>query len=160
MTVTTSCCHVLKHVIAVTSWKRQVTSQQGAGPQKNTTPPGGGRVLQAPIWRLFSILSPTSSLCQPKISMPGCSGSSVLWLWRREMQGERSDGHSGCVSCQLLIWESHQAHRVAELRLELFKTVGIRPALAQTVPCAGNTEWASQEGQGKPHCGAFTKGIS
>lgn len=40
VTVTTSCHHVQKHVIALTSWKRQVTRKQRPGPKKNVTCPG------------------------------------------------------------------------------------------------------------------------
>lgn len=74
--------------------------------------------------------------------------------------GEGGAGHCGHVSCHLLILQSYQERRVAELSPELLKTTSICPTLAQTLPCEGNTELASQEGQGKPQCGAFTKGIS
>lgn len=40
VTVTTSCHHVQKHGIALTSWKRQVTRKQRPGPKKNVTCPG------------------------------------------------------------------------------------------------------------------------
>lgn len=54
--------------------------------------------------------------------------------------GEGGAGHNGYVSCHLVILESQQAHRVAELIPELLKTISICPTLAQTAPCEGNIE--------------------
>lgn len=160
VTVTTSCHHVHKHVIAVTSWKRQVMSKQGPGSQKKATCPGNLGTCCLPS-EGFSWCHLQNHHCvSPKCpSMPGWSESSVLWPLRREMQGGGGGaGHSGYVSCHLLILESQQAHRVAELIPELLKTISTCPTLAHTVPSEGNTGQAS--GQGKLPCGAFTKGIS
>lgn len=95
--------------------------------------------------------------------------SSGVWPWRREMKGGGGGGgHSGHFSDHLLVLESHQESSDAAAQKSSKQWhvhakhawTGMTPTLAQTVPLwreDGNSDWASQKGQGRLQRQAFMK---